>query len=102
MVEMGFSTRADEGYNLGGTNIYCKFNSFYQQYDPWFNGKRAHSSQVWGAGGMGKVAGKFGILLGVALLGLAFGLFTWSRKKSGIEFSGNADELIDDKDKTLA
>lgn len=95
MVEMGFSTRADEGYNLGGVNIDCKFNSFYKQYDPWYNGKSAHASQVWGAGGLGGLGGKFGLLIGALLLGGAVGLYFHSRQKEGIEFQGNSDELVD-------
>lgn len=95
MIEMGFSTKADEGYNVGGVNINCRFNTFYKQYNPWSNGSSAHASQAWGAGGLGALAGRFGILIGVMLLGIAFGLFTWSRKKQGIEFQGNADELME-------
>lgn len=97
MIEMGFSTRADEGYNLGGVNIYCKFNSFYQQYDPWFEGKLAHSSQLWGAGGMGRIFGKFGLLFGAFLLAVAYKLHKRSRQNQ-IEFQGNADELVHAED----
>ncbi len=95
LIEMGFSTRPDEGYNLGGLNINCKFNSFYQQYDPWYNGKQAHASQSWGAGGLGKAAGQYGILVGVLLLSIAFALFTWTRRKEAIEFQGNGDDFLE-------
>lgn len=98
MVEMGFSTRADEGYNLGGVNIDCKFNAFYKQYDPWYNGKSAHASQVWGAGGLGGLGGRFGLLIGALLVGVAAGMYLHTRGKFGIEFQGNADGLMDENE----
>lgn len=101
MIEMGISTRADEGYNLGGVNIDCQFNAFYQKHDPWFNGKAAHASQQWGAGGLGKASGRFGLILGALLAGCAYGLVTYYRKKKqGIEFQGNADTLVVDGEET--
>ena len=100
MIEMGISTRADEGYNLGGVNINCRFNTFYQQLDPWVNGKSAHASQQWGAGGLGRAAGKYGWLLGLLIGVAAAGLFAYSRTRNNIEFQGNEDDLMEKKDTT--
>eukprot|EP00934_Nitzschia_sp_Nitz4_P003227 Nitzschia sp. Nitz4//scaffold195_size40117//34902//36167//NITZ4_007581-RA/size40117-processed-gene-0.18-mRNA-1//1//CDS//3329540380//3217//frame0 len=97
MVEMGFSTRPDSGYNLGGVNIDCDFNVFYQQYNPWRNGKTAEAAQTWGAGGLGVLGGNYGFIIGGILLVIAVGLHTHTRAKEGIEFQGNAEELIGDK-----
>lgn len=94
MVEMGISTRPDEGYNLGGVNIECKFGTFYQQLNPWFNGKAAHAAQQWGTGGLGKESSRFGWLFGLLIAGTAFGLFALKRRSSGIQFQGNADDLV--------
>jgi len=99
MVEMGFSTQADEGYNLGGVNINCRFNALYQQLDPWYNGKSAHASQQWGAGGFGKIAARFGWLIGLVLIGAAAALHVYARKQNNIQFQGNDDELVKDWEK---
>ena len=96
MIEMGFSTRADEGYNVGGVNIDCRFGPFYKQYDPWYNGRQAHSSQLWGAGGLGKAGGQYGFLISSVLVGVAAIFYTYYRRKQGIMFKGNADQLMDD------
>jgi hypothetical protein len=84
-VQVGFSNKRDEGYNLGGVNIDCAFNGDYQAYDPWFVGY--HKIQNWGAG---TFAAQWGLLLGVGMLLTAFGLFAWNRSSNNIEFTGNS------------
>jgi hypothetical protein len=98
MIEMGISTRADEGYNLGGVNIDCKFNAFYQKVDPWYNGDAAHATQQMGAGGLGRYGWLSGLLIAVG----AAGLFAYTRMKKGIDFQGNADDLVEKEQKVIA
>jgi hypothetical protein len=94
-IEMGFSNKADEGYNLGGVNIFCQYDGNYQQYDPWFDGKQFHASQTWGAGAIaGVYATKYGVLVGVLLLLIAFGIFAWKRMGTQIEVPGSSDDLL--------
>jgi hypothetical protein len=90
VVELGFSTKQDEGYDLGGVNIYpCQYDGDYQQYDPWFDGKTGKQSKVMAAGGF---AANYGLLLGVAILLVAFAGYAWQRLGNQVELPGNSLE----------
>jgi hypothetical protein len=80
VVEMGFSTKADEGYDLGGVNINCEFDGNYRPYDPWLD-----KSTTWGAGA--GFAANYGLLIGVLLLLFAFGMYAYKQYGSDIEWS---------------
>ena len=84
-VEIGFSSRQDEGYNLGGVNIDCQFSSTYRAYDPWYVGY--HKSQSWAAGSF---APGWGLIIGVVALLTAASVIYWKRNDGESEFTGNS------------
>jgi len=81
VVEMGFSTDADLGYNLGGVNIDCQFDGSYRPYNPWLN-----RSTTWGAGA--GFAANYGLFIGVLLLLGAFAMYAYKHYGSDIEWKG--------------
>ena len=87
VVEMGFSTKADEGYNLGGVNIDCTYDDTYEAYDPWLNG----NSRNVKTRGAGSFAANYGILLGVVAMMVAFTIF--ASKKVGPRIEPNLDQM---------
>ena len=86
---MGFSTKPDEGYNLGGVNIQCLYDDNYEQYDPWLNGNAANVKTK----GSGSFAANYGILLGVLVVLSGFIVFAWKHVGSTGEQSQAWDQM---------
>jgi hypothetical protein len=84
VVQFGFSTEPDKGYNLGGANIQCTYDyADYQQYDPWLTG---NTTSIWGQrNGRSSAVSNYGLLIAVITLIAGFGLF--ASKKLGSQES---------------
>ena len=77
IVEMGFSTEDDEGYDLGGVNIDCVFDRNYRPYNPWYS-----QPSVWAAGY--KVTGTQGLIAGLLIAAVAGAIYAVKKQKGQI------------------
>ena len=84
VIEMGFSTKPDEGANLGGTNIDCWYTDENGEYDQWIKGD---SSKIK-TKGAGSFAANYGILLGTLTLLFGFSIFLWRSVGNEVEYKG--------------
>jgi hypothetical protein len=80
LVQIGFSNRRDEGYNLGGTNIDCDYDVGYVRYTPWL---RSNQSNIIRKGN-GNFFAKYGILLGVLTTIVVYALVLSRRWLRGV------------------
>jgi hypothetical protein len=86
-VEIAFSTAADQGSNLGGVNVQCNLDSFY---DAWFAGKTTRSSK-------GSRVGKFfkNMFIFAAVLGVigAGAYYVQQKYADNIEYQGTMEKI---------
>jgi hypothetical protein len=95
VVSFAFSTKRDDGYDLGGANINCDYTEANAKYVPKYAVKATQqSNSTWGAGGFDS---SHGLLLGgVMLLVTAVG-FTWWKLGSQHESQqGDSFDLMND------
>ena len=90
VVEMGFSTKPDEGANLGGSNIDCWYAE--GEYDQWIN---EDSSKIK-TRGTGSVAANYGILLGTLTLLFGFSIHLWRSVGTEVEYKGKMGLLAEE------
>jgi hypothetical protein len=106
ILEMGFSTKQDKLYNLGGMNIECTWDNTYQPYspNPWWAGGKGGSFIKASRDTVGsKVAAFFlNLIILLTFLGLIGGAAFLVYKKFGdrlglnnIEFQGTLDKAAD-------
>jgi hypothetical protein len=85
LVSFGFSTKQDDGYNLGGANIDCSYTEEYKQYVPAYVTAAEQSKRAWGAG---SAASSYALPFGVVMLLVAAACFTWWKLGHQIDFQG--------------
>jgi hypothetical protein len=92
IIEMGFSTKQDEGYNLGGVNIDCEYDEDYEQYDE-EGSYTGRSAQIGSRSGARAFAANYGMLLGAVVVITLFGLIAWKAAGSEVEYKGRAYQM---------
>jgi hypothetical protein len=90
VVEMGFSTKPDEGYNLGGSNIDCWYNEESEQYDPWIY---TDTTKVKSKGGQESFLANYGTMIGAFTLLFAFAFNVWRKIGNEVEYKGKLDQM---------
>jgi hypothetical protein len=94
IIEMGFSTTQDEGYNLGGVNIDCDYDENYEQYDE-EGSYTGRSAQIGSRSGARAFAANYGMLLGAIVAITLFALIAWKAAGSEVEYKGTAYQMED-------
>lgn len=106
VLEMGFSTKQDKLYNLGGMNIECTWDNTYQPYspNPWWAGGKGGSFIKASRDTVGsKVAAFFlNLIILIVFLSVIGGICVVVYRKYGdklglsnIEFQGTLDKAAD-------
>lgn len=85
VLELAFSNRKDQGYNLGGININCQYSEEYPVYGS--NTKRRRGNNSSSSNFIHKAAKFLGMM--IVALGVSFVAFSIAKRhRSGIEYKG--------------